>query len=284
MMQFSQVSSSIMTHEMPVLTIITPSFNQAAYIEQTILSVMAQSYPYKEHIIIDGGSTDNTTDILRNYPHLKWISEKDNGQAAALKKGLAIATGEIIGWINSDDYYEKEIFGQVIKCFQDPETKWAIGNLTYFYQQTGETISDRSPIISYKKLLRDPDKVRQQPTFFRKYFLEHAGNWNQDYFMVLDFDLWVRLAKLSHPKMVDSNWAYFRIHEFQKTSLGNAKRQLNEIMRVLRRERAPWNVMGKVYIKKYWFLIKGYVKDSLIRIGIVDFKYKYKPMRHRMER
>lgn len=98
------------------LTIITPSFNQAPYIEQTIRSVLAQDYPCVEHIVIDGGSTDCTVDVLKKYPHLQWVSEKDRGQADALNKGLAKASGDIIGWVNSDDYYEHKIFGSIVKC------------------------------------------------------------------------------------------------------------------------------------------------------------------------
>ena len=99
------------------ISIITPSFNQARFIEQTILSVLRQDYPCVEHIVVDGGSTDGTIDIMRRYPHLIWSSEADNGQADALNKGLSKATGDIIGWINSDDYYADNIFAEVEGSF-----------------------------------------------------------------------------------------------------------------------------------------------------------------------
>jgi glycosyltransferase involved in cell wall biosynthesis len=262
-----------------LLTIITPSFNQGAYIEQTIRSVLEQKYSNIEHIIIDGGSTDNTISVLKRHPHIRWISERDNGQADALRKGMDIATGDIIGWINSDDYYENGIFEQVIQCFQDPETMWVIGNLTYFDNQTGETLPDKSPAVTIEKLLKDPDIVRQQATFFRKSFLERAGGWDHKYFMAMDFDLWVRLAKLSSPKMVNLNWAYFRKHAFQKTSPVNLKRQTKEIMSILQREHAPWKLVASIYLKKHLFLMKSYVKDSLIRIGVINSRYRYKSIR-----
>jgi len=97
----------------PSISIVTPSLNQGRYIEQTIQSVLLQNYPNFEHIVIDGGSTDGTVEILKKYPHLKWISEKDSGQSEALNKGLKMATGDIIAWINSDDWYAEGAFNNV---------------------------------------------------------------------------------------------------------------------------------------------------------------------------
>ena len=97
------------------ISIITPSFNQGKYIEQTILSVLNQSYKNFEHIICDGGSTDGTVDVLKKYKHLIWVSEEDEGQSDALSKALSMSSGDIIGWINSDDYYySDDIFEYVV--------------------------------------------------------------------------------------------------------------------------------------------------------------------------
>ena len=94
-----------MPDSQPLVSVVTPSFNQAAFIEETIQSVLKQDYPHIEHIVVDGGSTDGTVDILQRYPHLRWISEPDCGQSDALNKGFAMARGEILGWLNSDDTY-----------------------------------------------------------------------------------------------------------------------------------------------------------------------------------
>ena len=268
----------------PKLTIITPSFNQGAYIERTILSVLSQKYQHVEHIVIDGNSTDMTIDVLKKYPHVLWVSEKDRGQADALNKGFARATGDIIGWINSDDYYEDDIFESVVECFQDPDVMWAIGNLTYVFDQTNEMIPTKSPVISYERLVSNPDILRQQPTFFRKEFIERAGRWNPDYFMAMDFDLWIRLSRLSLPRMADSNWAYFRHHALQKTSHANVLRQQDEIVEILRREHAPSTTIASICIWKRWLWMKGLVKGILIRLGIISRKYQSRPIRHKTAR
>lgn len=252
------------------LTIITPSFNQAPYIEQTIRSVLEQDYPCMEHIVIDGGSTDRTVDQLKKYPHLQWVSEKDRGQADALNKGLAKASGDIIGWINSDDYYEPKIFGSIVKCFEDPRVMWVTGHLTFLWDQTGELVAKKSPPISYDRLLNNPDIVRQPSTFFRKCFIEQVGGWNPEFFMAMDFDLWVRLAKVSSPRMIDKNLAYFRIHALQKTSHANTLRQKDEILSILNREHVHWTLTTRIRMKKNWAALKGRLKEIFHQLGIIS--------------
>lgn len=263
------------------LTILTPSFNQGGYIEQTIRSVLSQNYRPVEHIVIDGGSTDGTIGVLKQYPHLLWVSEKDRGQADALNKGFARATGDIIGWINSDDYYEDHIFESVTECFQDPDIMWVIGNLTYVFDHTMELVPDRSPHVTFERLVKNPDIVRQLPTFFRKSFLERAGGWNPDYFMAMDFDLWIRLAKLSSPRMVERNWAYFRLHALQKTSHANILRQKKEMVEILRREHVQWTAIATMCLWKRWFWMKGLVKELLMNAGIISEKYRSRSIRSR---
>ena len=261
-------------------SIITPSYNQAPYIEQTILSVAKQTGVEKEHIVVDGGSKDGTVDVLKRYPHLTWVSEKDKGQADALRKGLKLVTGDIVGWINSDDYYEEGIFESVARHFEDPKTMWVIGNLSFVYDGAHqEVLEDTSPEITYQRLLSDPDIVRQQPTFFRKEFLLRAGGWNPDYFMVMDYDLWVRLAKESKPKMVNEPWAYFRMHALQKTSHANILRQSREINQILKRERVGFGVRFGIRARKRGHWLKGIIKSGLISARLLDKRYQSRPVR-----
>jgi glycosyltransferase involved in cell wall biosynthesis len=262
-----------------MISIITPSFNQGAYIEQTIQSVLRQNYRDLEHIVMDGGSTDGTVDILKRYPHLKWVSEKDRGQADALNKGLALAQGDIIGWINSDDYYEENIFDSVVSHFEATRARWVVGNMASVFDDATRAVFRNSPTITFDSLVQNPDIVRQPPTFFRKEALISAGGWNADRYMVMDYDLWIRLAKISPPAMIDENWACFRNHAAQKSGHANILRQSAEIADVLRRENVPSRVIASLQIKKAWYWAKGLAKERLIDAGLVPERYRIRAIR-----
>jgi glycosyltransferase involved in cell wall biosynthesis len=267
-----------MTPSESTITVITPSYNQAAYIEQTIQSVLRQDHARVEHIVMDGGSTDGTIDILKRYPHLIWKSEKDCGQADALNKGLALAKGDIIGWINSDDYYQENIFGSVVRHFQSGAS-WVVGRQADVFENGALVVFEDSPKIVFDTLVRNPDIVRQQATFFKRDAINAVGGWNADCFMVMDFDLWVRLARISPPVMVEENWAYFRNHGAQKSSLANILRQAAEIAAVLRREKVPLPLISMYRAMRYWYWIKGLIKVRLIDLGIVPERYRTRPVR-----
>lgn len=260
-------------------SIITPSYAQGPYVRENIESVLRQGWPDFEHIVVDGGSRDETVDILRNYPHLKWVSEKDDGQADALNKGLRMATGDIVGWINSDDYYTDETLHKIAKAFSDPAVQWVIGDISLFLEESGEFVAMKSPEVSWAALQKNPDIVRQQGTFFRREFLVQAGAWNKEFFMVMDFDLWTRLAKRSQPLMLREQLAVFRIQKNQKSGLSNLRRQTAEMTRVLRREKADVANILRLKAKKEWHWLKGTVKSWLIRAGVLDTRFLHKPLR-----
>lgn len=260
-------------------SIITPSYAQGQYIRQNIESVLNQASTDLEHIVVDGGSSDETVDILNSYPHLKWVSEKDEGQADALNKGLSMATGDIVGWINSDDYYLDGALKKVAELFADPEVQWVIGDILLFDEASGEFVAMKSPKVSWEALQRNPDIVRQQGAFFRREFLLQAGGWDKAFYMVMDFDLWCRLAKLAKPLMLREQLAVFRIQKNQKSGLANLHRQTKEMTHVLNREQAnPANIF-RLRIKKEWHWLKGSAKAGLIRVGVLDNKFQLRPLR-----
>ena len=260
-------------------SIITPSYQQGQYIRQNIDSVISQKWPAIEHIVVDGGSKDETVSILKSYPHLKWVSEKDEGQADALNKGIKLATGDIVGWINSDDYYNEDVFRSVAACFANPAVQWVVGDLALLEEATGQLIPMSSPKVSFESLQSNPDIVRQQATFFRRDFLMRAGGWNKSFYMVMDFDLWIRLAKLSTPLMFQKQLAVFRIQKDQKSSLANLRLQSNELRSILQREGASTANIYRLKLKKDWFWLKGMLKVGLVKIGLLDKAYLLKPYR-----
>lgn len=257
-----------MKAQWPKISILTPSYNQGKYIEQAIASVIDQRYPHFEHIIIDGGSEDNTLSLLNKYPHLKWISEKDRGQSDALNKALGMATGELVGWLNSDDYYAKETFERVRRRFDDDNVDWAILDVVNYYEQTGAEIYMRSPAVTYESLVRNPDIVRQPGTFFRAELLRSLGGWDPDLHMVMDLDLWLRLARVKTPLMVNEIAAYFRIHPEQKTRAELYIRQMREIDRVLQRNGVSAAVRCQYRTKKRLWQLKGRIKKILRSRGL----------------
>jgi hypothetical protein len=138
------------------------------------------------------------------------------------------------------------------------------------FDQTGELVAKKSPAVTYDRLINNPDIVRQPSTFFRKSFIERAGRWNPDFFMVMDFDLWIRLAKMSSPRMIDKNLAYFRIHALQKTSHTNTLRQKRELVTILTRERVRWTITTRIRMQKNWAALKGRLKEIFLKLGFIS--------------
>lgn len=260
-------------------SIITPSFRQGQFIQQNIESVLQQEWPEFEHVVVDGGSVDETVSVLESYPHLKWVSEKDEGQADALNKGLRMVSGDIVGWINSDDYYFGGAFEKVAAVFRDPDVMWVIGDISLYEEESGSFVCMNSPTVTWEKLKRNPDIVRQQGVFIRRSFLEEAGGWNKGLFMVMDFDLWVRLAKRSKPVMLAEQLAVFRIQKDQKTGLSNLRRQMREMLFVLEREGAEPKYLFRVKFKKELHWMKGVIKSFLVRVGVLDRRFLMRPFR-----
>lgn len=241
------------------ITIITPSFNQGEFIEQTILSVMKQNHNDVEHIIIDGGSTDNTVSILKKYPHLKWISEKDSGQSNAINKGFKIATGDILAWLNSDDYYDENVFGDIVRYFEsNPRCNLLYGDIT-FVDRKGHVLSRiTGDIINYNKLIECPDIVRQPSFFWRHEVLTEVGGLDENLHLVMDFDFFLRVATQHRFHYYNENFSYYRFYE-QNKSLSMVRRQIIEIFKVYKKN----NVKLDLHILEY--LTRKYLQSFRFR-------------------
>jgi len=214
-------------------SIITPTLNQASYIEDTIKSVLNQNYDNFEHIIIDGGSKDGTLDILKKYKHLKWVSEKDTGQSNAINKGFKMASGEVVAWLNSDDYYDVNAFQYVNEFFNNTNCKVLFGDITYIDENGKKLFNLSGDDISFEKLLKYPDNVRQPSTFWKRSVIEDIGLLNESLHLVMDLDLFLRIGKKYEFKYLNKNLSYFRYYKDNKT-LSMLRRQTFEMYAVLK--------------------------------------------------
>jgi glycosyltransferase involved in cell wall biosynthesis len=223
------------------ISIVIPSYNMGGFIEETIKSIVEQDYPDYECIVMDGGSTDNTIDILKKYqPKITWKSEKDNGQSDAINKGLRQATGEIVTYINADDMYEAGCFRKIADFTQkNPDIKWLYGKCRIVNDKNIEirglitrykNIWQRS--YSYNKLLV-MDFLSQPAVFWRKEMNQELGYFDVNDHLSMEYDFWLRLGAKYRPGYINDYLARFRIHPASKSSLGYtaAARSARELAR-----------------------------------------------------
>lgn len=206
---------------LPKISIITPSYNQGNYLEQTILSVINQNYPNLEYIIIDGGSTDNSVEIIQKYkPYLKyWISEKDRGQAQAINKGLAHCTGDIFNWINSDDYLADGALDKVAQAFEKSGADLVAGEVNNFDEKgvVKKVKNQKLEINEYLK--KEVELIYHQPgVWLRMDVMKKVGFFKEEMHYCFDQDYMMRYLLLTDKvRYLDEVLAYFRVHENSKS-------------------------------------------------------------------
>ncbi len=235
----------------PLVSIITPSFNQGQFIKETIDSVLNQDYPYIEYIVMDGGSTDETVEVLKSYGEkIKWVSEKDEGQADAVNKGIAIAKGEIIGWLNSDDTYLPGAVRKAVETLLHHKELGMIYGEGYHVRADGGII-DRYPTESFNyDRLAEICYICQPTAFFRKEVLLNVSMLDKSLHLCMDYELWMRIGKSYTIGYIPYYIATSRMYEDNKT-LSRRKEVYEEIIKT---------------VKKYY----GYVPISWI-YGYADY-------------
>jgi glycosyltransferase involved in cell wall biosynthesis len=228
--------------DLPLVSIITPSYNQAHFLEFTIRSVLEQDYHNIEYILVDGCSTDGSVDIIHRYADRLawWVSEKDAGQTDAINKGFARAKGDILAWLNSDDTYEPHAIAEAVEFLRShPEVGMVYGDAN-FINESGRLIG-RFPAAQtdHKRLQRGYVHIPQQASFWRAGLWRKVGPLDPSFYFAMDYDLWVRLARVSelfyHPRL----WANFRLHTQGKTFAAD-DRCWPEMLRVHYRDGGSW--------------------------------------------
>lgn len=231
-----------MTDSLPLVSIVTPSYNQARFLEATIQSVLGQDYPNLEYLIVDGGSTDGSREIIERYAARLawWVSERDQGQTDAINKGFARARGEILAWLNSDDTYQPQAVTQAVAFLQQhPQVGLVYGDANLI-DEAGQVIG-KFPArqTDYRRLKRGYVHIPQQAAFFRASLWRQVGPLDPTFYFAMDYDLWVRLARLAPVQYVPRLWANFRLHESGKSVVAD-DRCWPEMLRVHWRDGGSW--------------------------------------------
>jgi glycosyltransferase involved in cell wall biosynthesis len=218
----------------PRISIVTPSYNQGQYIEETIRSVLLQDYPNLEYIVIDGGSSDATLQILKRYDHLiHWISEPDEGQTDAINKGLKMASGEIVAYLNSDDLYEPGALASIAAFFcQQEDIAMIYGDIIHIDEKSGFIEFHKTGEVTLQKYLMAGDFYLPQPSvFFRKRVIETLGYFDKKLHLAMDYDYWLKIIMKYKTRYVPVALSRARIYPEAKSSSQNYK-YLDELLAI----------------------------------------------------
>ena len=207
-----------------LVSVVTPSFNQAEFIEDTILSVLGQDHPYIEFLVVDGASTDGTVDLLKRYTgRIEWISEKDNGQSDAINKGLSYTKGDIVTWLCSDDSYLPGTIQRIVEEFsRHPEADVIYGDVNYTDVQNNPRMRFRArPFELANALTTSENPVAQAGSFMRRQAWERAGGVRNSLKYLMDWDLWLRMGLIGcHFHYIPEVLANARLQPMSKTVSG----------------------------------------------------------------
>lgn len=211
---------------LPLVSVVTPSFNQARFLERTIESVLSQDYPRLEYVVVDGGSTDGSEAIIRKHSSRLawWVSERDAGQTDAINKGFAHAHGDILAWLNSDDTWMPGAVTSVVQAFlEQPGCGLIYGGANYVDEE--DRIIGRFPAAQtdYGLLRQGFVHIPQQAAFFRADLWRSLGPLDASLYFAMDYDLWVRIAERAQLEYVPQIWANFRLHSAAKTIMADER-------------------------------------------------------------
>jgi len=234
--------------EWPRISIVTPSYNQGQFLEKTILSVLNQRYPNLEYIVLDGGSVDNSVDIIKRYVDQlsHWESGPDKGQAAAIAKGFKYSTGTILGWLNSDDLLMPNALTEVAETFMSSREICAVTGRCVIVDSDGKPFSVNIPVErSWRTMLYLGTGFYQMATFWRRSAYEAVGQLNSQMYFSFDADLFLRLRKYGRIEVTKNYLAAYRWHRKSKTK--NSQRIMRAENRMIQKRYAKVNDLVVVF-------------------------------------
>jgi glycosyltransferase involved in cell wall biosynthesis len=205
----------------PKISVVTPSFNQGRFLEETLRSIHDQGYPNLEHIVIDGGSTDSSVAVIQQFADRLsyWVSEKDNGQTDALIKGFNRATGDIHCWLNSDDLFEPATLEEVAQFFHEhPEVRFIYGDSTWIDVDGRPFKPKREHPWNRFVWMFDHNFIPQPSAFWRSDLYHEVGGLDPTFDLAMDADLWIRFADVTRPRHVRRDWSRMRFYPEQKNT------------------------------------------------------------------
>ena len=257
---------TVVREKAPKVSIVVPSFNQAEFLKQTLDSIFNQDYPHLEVLVLDGGSSDGSVDIIKSYEDglTYWHSKPDSGPADAINQGLSMAQGDLVAWLSSDDILSHGAVWEVAKAFLvDPSLDLTYGNALYINESSDLHLADHGGYrtgLYFGKF--QPHKaipfywlyvhsVPQPTVFFRRSLLEKVGNLNEEYKFIFDFELFYRFAEIANIKKLERVQAFYRIHAGSKTSNWNAF-----LVELYRFSRTKWSSVRTI---PFWITLKSYL-------------------------
>lgn len=271
------------------MTVVTPSFNQGRFIRETIESVLSQDYDRVEYLVMDGGSTDETPTILRQYGNrFYWVSERDRGQSAAINKGWRHSQGEVLAWLNSDDVYLPGAISKAVTCLRQNPQAGAVYGEGYHIEEDGKII-ERYPVEPFdRQRLAETCFICQPTVFMRRKVLEEIGFLNENFHYCMDYDLWFRIAKEYDFVYLSEYLASTRFYRETKT-LGQRVQVHREILQVVHRHHGfvppTWIYgYGHAYWERYFNRGKSWGNFCFV-IGLIGLSFvKFLQYNHRVPR
>jgi len=243
--------------ESPLVSVVTPSLNQGRFIGDAVRSVLGQDYPRIEYLVVDGGSTDGTLAVLAGHDGaVRWISEPDNGQAAAINKGFRLASGEVLAWLNSDDLYEPQAISAAVAYLQaHPDTAMVYGDATHVDAEDVE-IGPCAYVgpFDLDRLVHESDYIVQPAAFFRRSAFEAVGGLDESLHWGMDYDLWLKIARRFPIAYLPRKMARYRQTGENKTALGRFDR-FEEIKRIGQRHGAG-GLPATFGVDYFWLCVK----------------------------